>query len=208
MTIKFKNHYNQIGRKKDFTIKYEAEDMTDQSQLTSASICEMAKRYGIDAIIAKAKQTNIEADSMLAGKLYGHDFTNMFNSKEEMLNVKKRIGNLFENIPAEIRKTIFKDNPINFINAYVTNDENKLEQLENIGIISKTQLEQVRNYNKNKKAIAEENINRERFIKELEKQQGAMYENFKKNGNINFNNMADVTTPSPSLQQSIQKSDL
>ena len=59
MTIKFKNHYNQIGRKKDFKIKYNAEDMTDQSQIASASICEMAKRYGIDAIIAKAKQTNI-----------------------------------------------------------------------------------------------------------------------------------------------------
>ena len=79
----FKNHYSQIGKKEGFAIKYEDEDMTDQSQLSSASIVEMAKRFGIDAIIAKAERMNIEADSLLAGKLYGHDFTQMFNSKEE-----------------------------------------------------------------------------------------------------------------------------
>ena len=208
MTIKFKNHYNQIGRKKDFKIKYHAEDMTDQSQLSSASICEMAKRYGIDAIIAKAKQTNIEADSALAGKLYGHDYTNMFNSKEEMLNVKKKLNNLFENIPAEIRKKEFNDDPMQFINAYTTNNENKLSKLADIGIVSKSQLEQVKKFNANRRAIEAENLTRQNFINELEKQQGAMYENFKKNGNITFNNMANNTTPVPSVSPSIPESNM
>ena len=140
----FKNHYSQIGRKEGFSIKYEDEDMTDQSQLSSASIVEMAKRFGIDAIIAKAERTNIEADSLLAGKLYGHDFTQMFNSKEEMLNTKKKLNNLFENIPARMRKELFNDNPMEFVNAYVTNDEKKLTELSKVGLVSQTQLESVK----------------------------------------------------------------
>ena len=92
--MEFKNHYNQIGKKENFKIKYEAEDMTDQSQLSSASITEMAKRYGIDAIIAKANQRNIEA-GQLQDTLYGNDYSQMFTSREELLNVKKKLNNVF-----------------------------------------------------------------------------------------------------------------
>lgn len=199
MAIKFKNHYNQIGRKEDFKIKYDEEDMTDQSQLSSASITEMAKRYGIDAIMAKAEQRNLEAGA-IQDKLFGHDFTNMFKSREELLNTKKNLNNLFENIPARIRKEYFNDNPMEFINAYTTNDENKLEKLAEIGIVSQTQLENVKTYNANKRAIIAENEKRKAFITELEKQQGALYENFKTTGNINIGTNNNNTTNIPSVQ--------
>ena len=202
--MNFKNHYNQIGKKKDFKTKYNAEDETDQSQIASASIVEMAKRYGIDAIIAKAEQKNIEANSSLANQLYGHDFTNMFNSKEEMLNVKKKLNNLFENIPARIRKEIFKDNPMEFINAYATNDEKKLGKLAEIGIVSQSQLEDVKQYNiqKNKERIETET--RKAFITELEKKTGALYEEFKTNGNININVNKNDAINNPSISPSVQ----
>lgn len=199
MAIKFKNHYNQIGKKEGFKTKYEAEDMTDQSQLSSASITEMAKRYGIDAIIAKANQRNIEA-GQLQDKLYGNDYTQMFKSREELLNVKKKLNNVFENIPAIIRKEQFGDNVMNFINAYTSNDEVKLGKLAEIGLVSQTQLETVKAYNANKKAQAEESIKRQEFITQLEKQQGALYENFKTTGNINIGTNNNNTTNIPSVQ--------
>ena len=207
MTIKFKNHYSQIGRKEGFKIKYEAEDLTDQSQLSSASITEMAKRYGIDAIIAKAEQRNIEANSALADKLYGNDFTQMFKSKEELLNTKKKLINVFENIPARIRKEQFNDNPMEFINAYVSIDENKLSKLADIGLISQTQLEAVKNYNKQKLKEKQENQTRQAFIKVLEAQQGELYEKFKETGTININNSQNIQTNNPSIQTGIQQSD-
>lgn len=206
MSIKFKNHYNQIGRKEEFKISYDEPDMTDQSQLSSASITEMAKRYGIDAIMAKAQQRIVEENSALAGKLYGNDYSNMFTSKEEMLNVKKKLNNVFENIPAIIRKEVFKDNPMEFINAYTTNDETKLEKLAEIGLVSQTQLENVKQYNANQRAIKAENETRKAFITELEKQQGALYETFKTSGNINLSINNDNTKNTTGLQGDLPQS--
>lgn len=202
MTLKFKNHYNQIGRKEDFKIKYTAEDMTDQSQVVGASITEMARKYGIDAIIAKASQRNIEA-GQLQDKLYGNDYTQMFKSKEEMLNVKRKLNNLFENIPAIIRKEQFGDNIMNFINAYTTNDETKLGKLAEIGLVSQKQLENVKAYNANIKAEKQEAANRQAFIAELEKQQGALYETFKTTGTININHNQINTENTPNVQTNL-----
>ncbi len=201
--MKFKNHYSQIGKKEGFKIKYDAEDLTDQSQLSSASITEMAKRYGIDAIIAKAEQKNVEANSALANKLYGNDYTQMFKSKEELLNTKKRLNNLFENIPARIRKEQFNDNPMEFINAYTCNDETKLGKLAEIGIVSKSQLESVKNYNKQIKLQKQEIETQKAFIKALESKQGELYEKFKETGNININNIQNNQTDNTNVQKSV-----
>lgn len=202
MTIKFKNHYSQIGKKEEFKVKYDEKDMTDQSQLCSASIVEMARKYGIDAIIAKAEQRNLEAGA-IQDKLYGHDFTNMFKSREELLNTKKKLNNIFENIPARMRKEYFNDNPMEFINAYTSNDEKKLGKLAEIGLVSETQLNAVKTYNANKRAVETENANKARFIEQLEKQQGALYENFKKTGNITISNLENNTTPNTSIPPSL-----
>lgn len=205
MAIKFKNHYSQIGKKEEFKVKYTAEDKTDQSQLCSASITEMAKRFGIDAIIAKAQQTTI--DTNLQDKLYGNDYTQMFKSKEDLLNVKKKLNNVFENIPAILRKQLFNDNPMEFINAYTTNDEIKLGKLKEIGLVSETQFEQVKQFNAQRKAEKQENETRLAFINKLEKEQGAMYEQFKKTGNINYSSKQDNSVHTGDVQTGVQQSD-
>ncbi len=198
----FKNHYSQIGRKKDFGIKYEAEDMTDQSQIVGASITEMAKKFGIDAIMARAEQLNV--DDKLKDQLYGHDYTQMFNSREELLNVKKKLNNVFENIPARIRKETFNDDPMEFINAYTSNDETKLEKLKEIGLVSNTQFNQVKEINNNRRITEAENLKRKEFISKLNETQGELYENFKKTGNIAFNVGKNDTVNNSSVQTDLQ----
>lgn len=146
MVTKFKNVYSEQKIKKEFFTKGGGERKTKQDQITSASITEMAKRFGIDAIISKANQMN--ADQYLQDQLYGHDYSNMFKSKEEMLNVKKNLNTIFERIPAKMRKEIFNDKIENFVTAYTENNENTLTELNKLGLVSKTQLEQVQNYNK------------------------------------------------------------
>ena len=76
---------------------------------------------------------------------------------------------------------------MNFINAYTSNDEIKLGKLAEIGLVSQTQLENVKAYNEDKRKQAEEAAKRQQFITELEKKQGALYENFKQTGTININ---------------------
>lgn len=200
--MEFKNSYSIIGRKDDFKIKYEEKDMTDQSQLASASITEMAKRYGIDAIMARAEQ--MEVNEEVKNRLYGNDYTQMFNSREELLNTKKKLNNLFENIPARIRKEVFNDEPMEFVNAYTSNDENKLDKLQKIGIISESQMEQVRAYNQNKRQIELENKKRAEFISKLEQKQGEMYETFKKTGDIAININQNSSANNSSVQNDIQ----
>lgn len=191
--LKFKNHYSEIGEKKEFWIVPDAEEMTDQSQLVGASIVEMAKKFGIDAIIAKAEQKNIESEK-LKDILYGHDFTQMFKSKEELLNCKKNISKYFENVPARMRKELFNDDIAEFVNAYTSNDEKKLQGLAEVGIISNTQFTAVKDYNARKQQEIAENLSRKKFVEELEKQKAGLYENYKKTGTINTNISENNTT--------------
>ena len=197
----FKDTYSEIRKKEEFYKKHEGEDMTDQSQLCGASIVEMAKKFGIEAIIAKAEATEI--DDTLKDKLYGNDFTNMFKNKEDMLNTRKKIMNLFENIPARIRKEQFGDDVASFLNAYTTNDENKLGALNKIGIVSDTQLNSVKEYNKLQKQIRQENETRKRFTELLEQKGNILYENFKKFGDITKNNQINNTASNQDVQTSI-----
>ena len=117
----------------------------------------------------------------------------MHTSVEELLNTKKRINNLFEKIPAIIRKEEFNDNPMEFVNAYVTNDEKRLTQLNKLGIVSDTQLNQVKNYNQNLRKQKKEELTRKAFIEKLEQKKGALYEKFKETGEISINNSKDNT---------------
>lgn len=205
-TIKFKNKYSSIGTKNGkFITEYseEAEDMTDQSQIVSASIVEMAKRFGIDAIIAKAEQKIVDNQKVL-DQLYGNDYTQLFTNKETMLNAKNKLGVIFEKIPARIRKEYFNDNVTEFVDAYTYNDERKLEQLNKLGIVSNTQLEEVKNYNKQIRLEKEEQAKRKQFIDKLSEKQGELYEKFKETGNIIINNDKINTSVNTNVQADLQ----
>ncbi len=197
----FKNKYSQMGRKEEFDLDYSKEDMTDQSQAINGSITEMAKKYGIDAIIAKAEQ--MQVNDSIKDQLYGNDYTLMFNSTEELLNTKKRIKGLFESIPARIRKEVFNDDIAEFLNGYTTNDINKLKALNKIGIVSDTQIKNIEDYNKQKQQEINEQITKQKFIKELEAKQGDIYEQFKKTGNISINFNTNNSGNSESVQNNI-----
>lgn len=190
--MKFKNTYSERKAKPEFYKKIEGDDLTDQTQITSASIVEMAKRFGIDAIIARAEA--MEVNDEFKDKMYGNDITKMFTDKAEMLNTKKKLTNIFEKIPARIRKEKFNDDVAEFIWAYTQNDEGKLTELNKIGIVSTTQLENVKEENKRKAIAAKEEQTRINFIKELEKNKGNMYENYKKTGSIMENSNNNTTT--------------
>lgn len=190
--IKFKNRYNTIGTKKEFWKEYDQKDMTDQSQLAGASIVEMAKKFGIDAIISKAEKMEIEVGN-LQDQLFGHDLTKTFQNNTELLETKKKLSTVFERIPARMRKELFNDNTEEFLNAMTHNDEKKLEQLNKIGMISDTQLTKVKEYNKKLRTEAEENRIRKEFTKALEENKNELYTQFKKNGNIITNNQNNDT---------------
>ncbi len=194
MAIKFKDRYSEQKIKEEFYTTPDKTEMTDQSQYASASIVEMAKKFGIDAIIAKAEQTQV--NDAVKDQLYGHDFTNMFHSAEERLNVRNKLRNVFENVPARIRKSVFNDSIANFIDAYVTNDETKLTELNKIGLVSDTQLANVKQFNAEMNAAKKESETRKAFIEKLESEKGGMYETFKQTGNIVINNNQNGTSDS------------
>ena len=198
----FRNYYTTKERKPEFQKLVEGESLTDQSQYASASIREMAKRFGIEAIMAKAEQ--LTATESLKDHLYGNDFTKMFKSKEELLNVKKRLREQFELIPARMRKTIFNDNVEEFVNAYTYNDINKLTELNKVGIVSTSQLEQAIAYDTKLKETAKENQLKSKFVAELEKQKEGLYEEFKKTGSINLGNIQKPTVNIPNTENSTQ----
>lgn len=188
--IRFKNRYSEQRQKDEFYTECDQTQVTDQSQLCGASIVEMAKRFGIDAIIAKAEKTVLDNEK-IQDQLYGHDYTKMFKSSDERLNVKNKLTNLFENIPARIRKEYFNDSIANFIDAYVTNDEKKLTQLNKLGIVSNSQLEKVVEFNINNMKEKQEAEIRKNFINALEKQKEGLYETYKTTGNITIDNNND-----------------
>lgn len=196
----FRNYYSTKEKKQEFQKIVEGESLTDQSQYASASIREMAKRFGIDAIMAKAEQ--MTATESLKDHLYGNDFTKMFKSKDELLNVKKRLRERFELIPARMRKTIFNDDIEEFVNAYTYNDINKLTELNKVGIISTTQLEQAIAYDNKLKETAKENALKTKFIAELEKQKEGLYDTYKKTGSINLGNNQSNTVNNPNIEVS------
>lgn len=184
----FKNAYSNNIKKTEFFTEYKNnEKITDESQIIQSSIVEMAKKFGIDAIIQKANETKLNND-LIKNKLYGNDLTKGFTSKEELLNTKKRVSTLFNNIPAKIRKEVFKDSVVNFVNAYTSNDEKALTQLNKIGIVSDTQLQKVKTYNENVRKQQQDLLTKQRFIEELNKVESNLYENFKNTGNIVINN--------------------
>lgn len=194
MATKINTYYSKIGKKKEFFTKIlDKKEVTDQTQLAGASIKELAKKFGIDALKSKAKQMTIENQELL-DKLYGHDYTNMFKSKEDLLNTKKNLNNAFEKIPAQLRKVLFKDDVTEFVHAMTTNDEIKLKELNKYGIISDTQLNSVIEHNNAIKEQRRKAETQQNFINELEKMKGKLYENFEKTGIINLDNSQNDTT--------------
>lgn len=197
------NQYETRKIKKEFQRNPAKEkDLTRQDQVVQASITEMANRYGIDAIIAKAKAK--EVDQVVMDKLYGHDLTEMYQDKSQLLNVRNRLTNVFNNIPAGIRKEMFHDRPEEFVQAYMINDEKKLEALQKVGIVSKTQLEKVKKYNQNLKNIEIENKKRLEFTEQLKLKGDLLYENFKRTGDIIYNNNQNITDNNQNVQPSVQ----
>lgn len=196
------NQYETRKIKKEFHRNPAKEkDLTRQDQLASASIVEMANRFGIDAIISKAKA--IEVDQVVMDKLYGHDLTEMYQDKSQLLNVRNRLTTVFNNIPAGIRKEMFHDKPEEFVQAYMVNDEKKLEALQKVGIVSKTQLEKVKKYNQNLKMIEIENKKREQFTEQLKLKGDMLYENFKKTGDIMYSDSKNITDNIQNVQTNI-----
>lgn len=189
--INFKDRYCEERKKEEFYTEPEQTQMTDESQLCQASIVEMAKKFGIDAIIAKAKQTEI--DDNLKNQLYGHDFSDMFKSREDRLKVKNKLNNVFENIPAQMRKELFHDDVTKFVDAYVTNDIEKLTGLNKVGIVSDSQLQQVKDFNAKLEAQKREIETRKAFMNKLNEVNGDLYENYKKTGNITINSSENST---------------
>lgn len=191
--MSFKNKYERRQRT-EFWKKYENnQKVTDESQQSQASITEMAKKYGIEALEMKAMKTNIEA-SELQNRLYGNDLTKSFNSREELLKTKMKLNKEFEKLPAVLRKQLFNDNVVEFVNAYTSEDLNKLEVMKNHGIISETQLNNVKTYINNKELARKEELNRKQFIDRLETMKEGLYENYKATGTITLNNLQGDTT--------------
>lgn len=184
--MNFRNRYSVLKEtekdRKQFKKELTDERLTDQSQLERASITEMAKKFGIDALMAKAEQNYINED--LQNKLYGIDYTKMFTSMDELLKTKKKLNRVFEQIPARIRKEEFHDNVAEFVTAYTSSDENRLERLNKYGIISDSQLNNVKTRNNNIRAEREEAAKKEEFIRKLEEQKAGLYEKFKTTGTI------------------------
>ena len=166
-------------------------------------ILKKEKKFGIDAMISLAKQRTLEAESTKSA-IYGLDLTKGAKSKEEILNIKNRLNNIFLNIPALIRKEMFKDNPIEFINAYTSGDINKLTELNKIGLVSDTQLTNVKNYNNKILEEQREANQRKSFIEKLESMKEGLYETFKNTGNININSIQNNSINNTNVQDSIQ----
>lgn len=205
MKIERKNYYSTIGYKKNFEtiVDEELPSMTDQSQLVSASIVEMAKKYGIEAIISRAEQTKLEAGSTQS-ELYGIDLTNGFKSKEQMMGVGNKLKTLFERIPARIRKEHFNDQVGTFIEKFTSGEINTMTKLNEIGLISDTQLNGIKTKINEQNEIAKEMERKNEFIKALETNKSTLYEVYKRTGKIELNttNNNSSTNNSEPVQRS------
>lgn len=191
--IKRKNYYETIGKKEEFWRKIEDKThKTNQDELERASISVMAEKYGIEAIQRKAEQMYIEAGA-LQDKLFGHDLTNMNTVKEEILNTKNKLGEIFNLIPARLRKTLFNDNVGEFVNSYINGDEQKLTELSKHGLVSEKQLNKVKIAREQREAKRKEEETKIRFAELIKQKEGELYETFKKTGNIAISNQINNT---------------
>lgn len=154
--IKFKNNYNQMKIKEEFFREIKGESRTDQDQLAQASITIMAEKFGIDAIINKAKM--MEPDENTKLQLYGRDLTQFINNKADILNLKRDLTNVFERIPAAMRKEYFNDDVVNFVDAYSSGDVKRLEVLQKYGLIHENQVENVKNHYKKIEEVNNKNF--------------------------------------------------
>lgn len=185
--MKRNNYYNTIGTKEEFKTKIaEMESLTNQDQLASASIVAMAEKYGIEAIIAKAKQQELEA-GQTQSMLFGIDISQGFKSREQMLGVGQKLNTIFERIPAKIRKEIFNDKVGNFIDKYTNGDLKTAIEMEKIGLMSKKQVQSIQTKIEEIKRIENESRLRDEFIAKLETQKNNLFEAYKKTGTININ---------------------
>lgn len=189
--------------KKEFDTIVTGESLTDQSQHANASIREMAKKYGIDALMDKATRTYIDS-LKIQEQFYGFDLSKNFNSTEEILSTKNKLNKLFELIPAGIRKTEFNDNPQSFVEAFTGKDSKKIEILNKYGIISDTQLNQHKAEMQRLSEIAKENQTKNAFIQKLETLKEGLYEQFKQTGNINMPNMPNLPVGDKNISSNVQ----
>lgn len=189
--------------KKEFDTVITGESLTDQSQHANASIREMAKKYGIDALMDKATRTYIDS-LQVQEKFYGFDLSKNFNNTEDILNTKNKLNKLFELIPAGIRKTEFNDNPQSFVEAFTGKDSKKIEILNKYGIISDTQLNQHKAEMKRLAEIAIEDKTKTAFVEKLETMKEGLYEQFKKTGNINLPNIPNVSVDNQNVSSNVQ----
>lgn len=163
----FEVSYNSNIKKDNFFRKVSAESLTNQDQLANAKISIMAEKFGIDALISKAKKQTIELD--LQAELYGNDLSNFITNKTDLLQTKANIRRLFERIPAIIRKETFGDNVENFIECYTSGNVEKLEKLVPCGIVNNNQINALKEHYANieKQRIEAENANFEAIAKRL-----------------------------------------
>lgn len=189
--------------KPEFDTIVTGESMTDQSQHANASIREMAKKYGIDALMDKATRTYIDSIKV-QDQFYGFDLSKNFNNTEDILSTKNKLNKLFELIPAGIRKTEFNDNPQAFVEAFTGKDSKKIEILNKYGIISDTQLNQHKAEIQRQAEIAKENQTKNAFIEKLETMKGGLYEQFKQTGDINMSNIPNIPVSSENISGNVQ----
>lgn len=167
MKTKFKNNYSERRKKNEFYREIEGESKTDQDQLAQASISIMAEKFGIDAIINKARQ--MEPDEYTKSQLYGRDLTKYLTNKDEVLNLKRDLNLVFETLPAMMRKQLFNDRVEEFVEAYSSSNIEKLEALKKYGLVHEQQLDNLKEYF-NKEKLMQEKAFEEKVQQELKKQ--------------------------------------
>lgn len=147
--IKFETMYNSNRIRKEYFRKIEGEHQTNQDQLAEAKLSVMAEKFGITALMSKAKQTEINED--LQAELYGNDLTTMITDRTNLLQTKENLRKTFTRIPAIIRKNEFGDKVENFVEAYTSGDLEKLKKLNKIGLIDNLQIEKLNKFNEDRK---------------------------------------------------------
>lgn len=141
--IAFKTNYNQKKIKNDFFREISGESKTKQDQVVQASITLMAEKFGIDAIINKAKMLEPTEENKL--QLYGIDLSKYINEKEKVLNLKRDLEKTFNHLPAAMRKQYFNDDYREFVEAYSSGDLKKLGVLKEYGLVNELQYDKVKN---------------------------------------------------------------
>lgn len=145
-TIEFENGYNSRKIKSEFFREISGESKTNQDHLAQASISIMAEKFGIDAIINKAKAN--EPSQYTQQQLFGVNLCNFISDNANLLNLKRDLSKVFEQVPAKIRKELFNDDVKEFVHSYSEGNINKLRELEKYGLVNGLQVDKLEQHYK------------------------------------------------------------